>query len=98
MSAPRFGDFKFGNVLHQNIGVMREAPAFLETLNEIATGVELCRKSCEYFAICGGGAPSNKFFENGSLASSETAYCRSIIKATADVVLDFVVAGAEASG
>jgi uncharacterized protein len=96
MTAPRFGDFKFGNVLHHSIAVMREAPTFLGALNEIENGVELCRSNCEYFAICGGGAPSNKFFENGSLASSETAYCRSIIKTTADVLLDLVLEETEA--
>ena len=33
---------------------------------DIAAGVEACRKECEYFSVCGGGAPVNKLAENGS--------------------------------
>ncbi|MBE9069312.1 GRRM system radical SAM/SPASM domain protein, partial [Leptolyngbya cf. ectocarpi LEGE 11479] len=54
---------------------------------DIQAGVDLCKKECEYFSVCGGGAPSNKYFENGSFASSETMYCRYTKKILTDIVL-----------
>jgi uncharacterized protein len=55
--------------------------------DEIDRGVNMCRQTCPYFAICGGGSPSNKFFENGSFASAETMHCALQTKALAEVML-----------
>jgi uncharacterized protein len=66
---------------------MFSGPAFERTLQDIQTGVDRCRLSCPYFALCGGGAPANKLFENGSFASTETLYCRLGKKAVIDTVL-----------
>jgi uncharacterized protein len=41
----------------------------------------------EKFKRCGGGAPANKYFENGSFNSSETMYCRYTEKILTDIVL-----------
>ena len=46
-----------------------------------------CRRECAYFGLCGGGAGSNKYWEHGTFACSETQACRYRIKITADVVL-----------
>ena len=46
----------------------------------MATGVDLSRKNCEYFRVCGGGAGSNKFWENGIFASAENSACKYRIK------------------
>ena len=46
-----------------------------------------CRRNCRYFDLCGGGAPSNKYFGNGSFVSDETLYCRSSIRVPIDIVL-----------
>lgn len=60
----------------------------LESLtNQINMGIEKCKKECDYFGVCGGGAPSNKYFENGRLDSSETMYCRFHKKALFDVLI-----------
>ena len=32
-------------------------------------------RECPYFLFCGGGAPANKYFENGSFDSTETLFC-----------------------
>jgi uncharacterized protein len=55
---------------------------------DIAAGIERCRRTCPYFAFCGGGAPANKYFENGSFDSTETLFCRLSKQAVLDVVLD----------
>jgi uncharacterized protein len=65
-----------------------ENPAFLLVQDEIQSGVQACRESCEYFDICLGGVPGNKLFENGSFNTTETLFCRLSKKAVIDVVLE----------
>jgi len=48
----------------------------------------MCRESCEYFSVCGGGEPVNKLAENGSFATSETTYCRMTKMRATDLILD----------
>lgn len=86
-SIPPFGKFAFGNVLQGPLLSVLDNPYFLATHAAIQAGVERCRASCEYFEFCGGGAPSNKYFENGSFDSSETNFCRMHYQAPIDVVL-----------
>jgi len=50
-------------------------------------GCKRCAETCQYFSVCGGGAPSNKYFENGSFESTETVYCRSVIQIPIDIML-----------
>jgi uncharacterized protein len=57
-------------------------------LRDIGAGVEMCRERCEYFSVCGGGEPVNKLAENGTFASTETAYCRLTKMRATDLVLD----------
>jgi uncharacterized protein len=55
---------------------------------DVARGVDLCRQGCPYFAFCGGGAPANKYFENGTFASTETLFCRLHKQVCLDVALE----------
>ncbi|MCX5931053.1 MAG: GRRM system radical SAM/SPASM domain protein, partial [Cyanobacteria bacterium] len=50
-------------------------------------GVDLCRRDCAYFGLCGGGAGSNKYWEHGRFDYSVTEACRYRIQLVADVVL-----------
>jgi uncharacterized protein len=61
-------------------------------MKDINAGVELCKKKCEYFHVCGGGAPSNKLYENGSFNSTETLYCKFSIQQPIDIVLSYLEA------
>jgi uncharacterized protein len=54
---------------------------------DIFAGVELCRGNCEYFSLCGGGAPANKLYENGTFISTDTGYCKARIQIPTDIVL-----------
>jgi uncharacterized protein len=83
------GDFSLGNVHRDSFAEASESGKFAHMQREIAEGVELCR-SCPYFGVCGGGAPANKYFENGSFRSTETLYCRLNRKALVDVVLEAI--------
>lgn len=86
-ASDRYGDFVIGNVLHDDIETMLESPALAAMALDIRSGIERCRGSCDFFGLCRGGTPSNKFFENGSFDSSETTYCRFSRKATTQAAL-----------
>lgn len=87
MKSVDYGDFSFGNVLTHQIQEMAASEKFQKVLGDIKAGVDLCARECEYFSLCGGGAPSNKYYENGSFASAETMFCRYTIKTPIDIVL-----------
>ena len=88
MKNSEYGDFCFGNVMTDDLSDVVSGRKFQHVLNDIQTGVWLCSDECEYFSFCGGGAPSNKYYENGSFATAETMFCRYTIKTPIDIVLD----------
>jgi uncharacterized protein len=87
VSTADYGDFSFGNVLSDSLERMAATAKFARVAAEIAAGVERCRSSCEYFGLCGGGAGSNKYWEQGSFDCSTTQHCRYRIQLVADVVV-----------
>jgi len=87
VSTAEYGDFSFGNVLCHSLEQLAATEKFRRVHGEIAAGVELCRRSCEYFGLCGGGAGSNKYWEHGRFDVSVTQHCRYRIQLVADVVV-----------
>jgi uncharacterized protein len=87
-SHSNYGSFAFGNINREPFISMIESAHFRRVHNEILAGVKRCRANCQYFVLCGGGAPSNKVFENGTFDSMETTYCRLAKKAFIDVCLE----------
>ena len=83
-----YGDFLLGNVFADSLESAARGPRFAAIHRDIVAGIERCRGECPYFALCGGGAPANKYFENGSFDSTETLFCRFYRKSLADVLLD----------
>ncbi|XCB24732.1 cyclophane-forming radical SAM/SPASM peptide maturase GrrM/OscB [Tunturibacter gelidoferens] len=79
--------FIFGNILQGDLEDLMENPKFVAIAAEVEAGRKLCSNSCQYFPLCGGGAPSNKYFENGRFDSTETVYCQSVIQIPIRVVL-----------
>jgi uncharacterized protein len=88
LSSERYGDFLLGNVASDSLAAAARSPRFAAIHGDIAAGVERCRRECAYFRFCGGGAPVNKYCENGSFASTETLFCRLNRQARLDVLLD----------
>jgi uncharacterized protein len=82
-----YGDFAFGNIRDLSLPELRNDSKFARVAADIYEGVRNCERVCQYFSLCGGGAPSNKYFENGSFKSTETMYCRTSIQMPIDVVL-----------
>jgi uncharacterized protein len=83
-----YDDFIIGNVLTHSLEDMRASAAMQCMARDIARGVEACRQSCEYFSVCGGGAPVNKLTENGSFASDRTRFCELTQMVPIDLILD----------
>jgi uncharacterized protein len=88
MKSSTYGDFCFGNIKDvDKVTDIAKGAKFKQVSEDIQAGVRLCSESCEYFSLCGGGAPSNKYYENSSFASAETMFCRYTIKLPIDIVL-----------
>ncbi len=87
---PEYGDFLLGNVNRGTLVEFLGSPNLARMTEDIRAGVEMCRKSCQYFSVCGGGEPVNKLAENGAFASTETRYCRLTKMRTIDLVLDAI--------
>jgi uncharacterized protein len=83
-----YGEFLLGNVLADSLEAAARSPRFAAIHRDIVAGIDRCRGECPYFAFCGGGAPANKYFENGSFDSTETLFCRLNRQAVLDVLLD----------
>ncbi|KEF40646.1 MAG: hypothetical protein ER33_15870 [Cyanobium sp. CACIAM 14] len=82
-----YGDFVLGNVRTDSLESVLDSQKFRRIHRDMAAGVERCRRECDYFGLCGGGAGSNKYWEKGTFDCTETQACRYRIKAVADVVL-----------
>jgi uncharacterized protein len=83
-----YGGFTFGNALADPLAAAWANRTFRRVRRDIAAGVARCRRTCEYFDLCGGGAPANKYAEPGSFRASETMYCRYSIQVPIDIVLE----------
>lgn len=82
-----FGDFAFGNVKTDTLVSLLATEKYQRVAALMSAGVERCRQSCAYFALCGGGAGSNKYWEHGTFDCTVTQACRYRTQLVADVVL-----------
>jgi uncharacterized protein len=88
LSSARHGNFALGNVATDTLADVMNSERFKTLEAEIGRGVDQCRESCSYFPFCGGGPPANKYFENGTFASTETLFCRLHKQVCLDVALE----------
>ena len=84
----RYNDFIVGNIASDSLEQMRRSAAMQAMAQDIAQGVDACRESCQYFSVCGGGAPVNKLSEGGSFAGTRTGFCDLTQQVPVDLVLD----------
>jgi len=87
MPSDHYGNFVLGNVVDSSFDAVCQTPKFQRIYQEMQQGVEMCQQTCEYFGVCGGGAGSNKYWENGTFVSAETQACRYRIQAITDIAL-----------
>jgi uncharacterized protein len=83
-----YRDFLLGNINFQSLQEIRDACLASPLYRDIRAGVQACSQSCEYFSVCGGGAPVNKLFENGSFTGTETSYCTLTQMVPTDLILE----------
>jgi uncharacterized protein len=88
VKAEPYGEFVFGNVLTDSLESICHTEKFQRVNADMQAGVAMCRETCDYFGACGGGAGSNKYWENGTFASAETQACRFRTKIVTDIVLE----------
>lgn len=81
---PRLAPLPIGNVADPGILAKIAACGTGPIADSVRAGVASCRAECGYFRFCGGGAPVNKFYENGTFASTATLQCRAAVMAFAD--------------
>ncbi|MFD4018508.1 cyclophane-forming radical SAM/SPASM peptide maturase GrrM/OscB [Streptomyces sindenensis] len=84
----RYGDFVIGRVDGPGFRFDRWPETFRLLTSDVERGRAGCERSCSYYAVCGGGAPANKWAECGDMAATRTAFCSLGVMAVADVVLD----------
>jgi uncharacterized protein len=87
MPCTDYGDFNLGSVHEGGFLETVGSAKFSRILGDVQAGVEACRRECAYFDLCGGGAPANKFYENGSFRTTETMFCRYTVQLPIDLVL-----------
>ncbi|MFJ2955663.1 cyclophane-forming radical SAM peptide maturase AmcB [Streptomyces sp. NPDC087270] len=73
---PAYGGFLAGNILEQPLTEILRGAHRLHYVQEFLTGLDRCRSGCEFFDFCRGAQAANRYFENGSLATTATNYCR----------------------
>lgn len=83
-----YADFLLGNIHTDSLAQIHEACLRSRMFRDIQQGVEACAQSCEYFSVCGGGAPVNKLFETGSFTGTHTSYCTLTQMVPTDLVLN----------
>lgn len=83
-----YGDFLLGNINRQSLAEIYQASVDSALFRDIVKGTEACRAHCEYFSVCGGGAPVNKFFENGRFDSTTTSFCTLTQMVPTDLILE----------
>jgi uncharacterized protein len=71
-----YNDFVVGNLKRELLETILTQSMSVKYVSDFLAGVRKCRDSCSYFSFCGGGQASNKFYETGSIDSTETAFCR----------------------
>jgi uncharacterized protein len=82
-----YNDFLIGNINTDSMEQIRDSQWLAAMQRDIDAGVEACKAGCEYFSVCGGGAPMNKLSENGTFRSAQTTFCSLVQMAAADLVL-----------
>ena len=83
-----YGDFLLGNINTRSLAEIHQACLQSALHRDIQQGVAACRAQCEYFSVCGGGAPVNKLFETGAFTGTRTSFCTLTQIVPTDLILE----------
>lgn len=85
--ASKLPQFIVGNVLERSLcDIVRDSETARYVV-DYRIGRNRCEATCKYFGYCGGGQPSNKYFEHGTCDATETEHCRNTRIAPLEAVL-----------
>lgn len=87
MGSGRYASFTIGNVCQEPLLEIIKRAKKADYVLDYLAGVDDCHAHCAHYAFCGGGFANNKFFENGTTAGRETAFCRHSRKDLFDALL-----------
>ena len=88
---PSYGDFIAGNVLTRPLTQTVKRMGELRYVAEFADGLVRCVATCDFFGFCRGAQAANRYFEHGTLAATETTYCRTTKQALVRAAVDELV-------
>jgi uncharacterized protein len=91
----RYDDFLFGNIAVDEMETIVYRIEVSRLRADIAAGLANCRRTCGWYAWCGGGSPSNKLFETGDFRTTATDYCKLTRQALLETVLSVAERGPE---
>lgn len=80
-------NFVIGNIHDCEFDDLGNSPHYKAIQEKVIAGIRQCASECQWFAFCGGGYTSNKFFENGRLDSTQTTACRLHRQMLAEVLI-----------
>jgi len=80
--------FIVGNVIEKPLHQIVSESQNVWYAKEFFAGVANCRRICAYYEFCGGGQASNKYFELGDIAGTETAHCQNTRQLVVDSILE----------
>lgn len=83
-----YQNFVVGNILTCEYADILTNATYQQIQRDVHTSIALCASSCTYFDLCGGAFLSNKFWQNGTLLSTETATCKLTRQAVVDLLVD----------
>lgn len=87
----RLRSMALGNVVTHSLADVLQRDTFRAMWSEVSEGIGACERTCAYFPLCRGGAPSNKLGELGTFAGTETMACRLGKQEIAEAVLHRVL-------
>lgn len=77
MTSKEYGEnFLLGNLLTDNLDSAINTKKFQQIYSDIQVGIKACQNTCDYFQVCGGGSPANKYSETGTFHATETTHCK----------------------
>jgi uncharacterized protein len=87
MTSKAYGSLELGNIRNDSLKGALLSPKYKQLSSAILAGVKRCQEACDYFDVCGGGAPANKLFETGTFDVAETRFCEQSLKIPLRIVL-----------
>jgi len=83
-------DFVVGNITRESLADILGHGQSSNYAQEYRAGVRQCELECKFFPYCRGGQASNKFFELGNIAGTETQHCRNSQQKPLETILAFM--------